>query len=692
MPPRHGKSELASHWTPTWFVQEFPDRLAGVTSYNGQFARKWGREARTSFRAAWEYHGRRVDRRRDGASEWGSEGFRKGGMIAAGVNEALTGRGLGLLVVDDPIKNAQQALSENYRQSLYDWWQSTAFTRLDRNGVAIVMQCMVGDTRVLMADGTEKALRDIRPGDAIGTYQDGRISCSRVLNWANQGSDRVFRIRTKSGITATANARHPFLIERDGDLQWIRLRNLRIGDRMIRAASPTEPIGVSPANGKAAKSRRSAKGSVCRITARIAGQAAIVRRRRTPNPVAPLTYAVATESTLATTSEFSPSKTAAAPSAAIRQAKTSDRIGAENSASTTITKQAKCGVCYATIATLPLATGKPRKYCCGPLSTYETTPDAIVAIDAAGFEDVFDIQVEGTENFIANGVVSHNTRWHEDDLIGWLVKQAQAGTGLPLRRLRLQAIAGENDPMGRLPGQALCPELGWDEERLNETKRALGGGFWWKSLYQQVPGQMDRAEWPDEYFVDEIWAKTLPSKYQWSVVALDLSKGKDARHGDYVAMVRLSWAFGKYWVESFVRRVAAENVARVCADWVQQRRPDLVYIEGNGGQYLFEPILRRELDDRRLPHPPIVTVDSTDPKEVRIATLGPQLGALLYRFVDSGDNRLLVRMLKEWPVGDFDDGPDALEMATRMINRVASINTIQRKKAREIEQLLNGRR
>ena len=157
-------------------------------------------------------------------------------------------------------------------------------------------------------------------------------------------------------------------------------------------------------------------------------------------------------------------------------------------------------------------------------------------------------------------------------------------------------------------------------------------------------------------------------------------------------MVRLSWAFGKYWVESFVRRVAAENVARVCADWVQQRRPDLVYIEGNGGQYLFEPILRRELDDRRLPHPPIVTVDSTDPKEVRIATLGPQLGALLYRFVDSGDNRLLVRMLKEWPVGDFDDGPDALEMATRMINRVASINTIQRKKAREIEQLLNGRR
>lgn len=424
MPPRHGKSELASHWTPTWFVQEYPDRLAGVTSYNGQFARKWGREARTSFRAAWEYHGRQVDRRRDGASEWGSEGFRKGGMIAAGVNEALTGRGLGLLVVDDPIKNASQALSENYRQSLYDWWQSTAFTRLDRDGVAIVMQ----------------------------------------------------------------------------------------------------------------------------------------------------------------------------------------------------------------------------------------------------------------------------TRWHEDDLIGWLVKQAQAGTGLSLARLRLQAIAGENDPMGRKPGEALCPELGWDEERLAETKLAQGGGFWWKSLYQQIPGQMDRSEWPDEYFVDEIWAKTLPNKYQWNVVALDLSKGKDARNGDYVAMVRISWAHGKYWVESFVRRVAAEGVAATCADWIQQRRPDLIYIEGNGGQYLFEPLLRRVLDERRIIHPPIVTVDSVDMKEIRIATLGPQLAHLMYRFVDSGDNRLLVRMLKEWPIGDYDDGPDALEMATRMINRVAAINTKQAKSSREIEQLLNGRR
>lgn len=46
--------------------------------------------------------------------------------------------------------------------------------------------------------------------------------------------------------------------------------------------------------------------------------------------------------------------------------------------------------------------------------------DQIVEICPAGTEDVFDIEVAETENFIAGGLVSHNTRWNEDDLLGWL--------------------------------------------------------------------------------------------------------------------------------------------------------------------------------------------------------------------------------------------------------------------------------
>ena len=61
------------------------------------------------------------------------------------------------------------------------------------------------------------------------------------------------------------------------------------------------------------------------------------------------------------------------------------------------------------------------KSCNAPLSTFRLTEDTVAEILPCGLEDVFDLQVEGTENFIANGLVSHNTRWHEDDLAGWLI-------------------------------------------------------------------------------------------------------------------------------------------------------------------------------------------------------------------------------------------------------------------------------
>ncbi|MGZ7281844.1 hypothetical protein ACXWQV_09870, partial [Streptococcus pyogenes] len=58
----------------------------------------------------------------------------------------------------------------------------------------------------------------------------------------------------------------------------------------------------------------------------------------------------------------------------------------------------------------------------GPLTTYNVTPDEVESITPCGVEDVFDVQIDRTENFIANGLVSHNTRWHEDDLAGRLIQ------------------------------------------------------------------------------------------------------------------------------------------------------------------------------------------------------------------------------------------------------------------------------
>lgn len=74
------------------------------------------------------------------------------------------------------------------------------------------------------------------------------------------------------------------------------------------------------------------------------------------------------------------------------------------------------------------------------------------------------------------------TRWHEDDLIGRLLTRSP----YDWVRLRLPAIAEEDDLMGREVGQALCPELGFDEEWA-ESKQIAVGSRTWNALYQQRP-------------------------------------------------------------------------------------------------------------------------------------------------------------------------------------------------------------
>ena len=71
--------------------------------------------------------------------------------------------------------------------------------------------------------------------------------------------------------------------------------------------------------------------------------------------------------------------------------------------------------CCATTATLQSVASETFPHCKELSLTY------IASIEPAGVENVYDVEIEGTENFIANGLVSHNTRWHEDDLSGWLL-------------------------------------------------------------------------------------------------------------------------------------------------------------------------------------------------------------------------------------------------------------------------------
>jgi predicted phage terminase large subunit-like protein len=138
-PPRHGKSELASVWLPAWFVGRWPDKSVAVTGYEARFAAKFGRRARDIL----EEHGPRlfgmsVDQAVRARDEWGITG-RRGGCFTSGVGGPLTGRGFDLIVVDDVLKNSEQALSQTVRESHWDWWASTVLTRLEPRGVVVMV-------------------------------------------------------------------------------------------------------------------------------------------------------------------------------------------------------------------------------------------------------------------------------------------------------------------------------------------------------------------------------------------------------------------------------------------------------------------------------------------------------------------------------------------------------------------------
>jgi len=140
IPPRHGKSELASRRFPAWLLGRNPKLQVIAASYNSDLAGDFGREVRNIVDSP-EYSALfdvtlAVDSK--AANRWHTA---SGGMyVAAGVGTAITGRGANILLIDDPFKDRQEADSEINRQRVKDWYTSTAYTRLMPGGAVIVIQ------------------------------------------------------------------------------------------------------------------------------------------------------------------------------------------------------------------------------------------------------------------------------------------------------------------------------------------------------------------------------------------------------------------------------------------------------------------------------------------------------------------------------------------------------------------------
>lgn len=161
MPPRHGKSELISKHTPAWFLSRFPDRRVGLASYEASFAAYWGDAAKAIYTAmSPRFHGS-TGKFPQGPSDWWRT-HRGGYMFTAGVGGPITGKGADLFVIDDPVKNWQEAQSATQRQHIWEWFTSTAYTRLEPGGSVILLMTrwheddLAGRLLRAMKDGGEQ--------------------------------------------------------------------------------------------------------------------------------------------------------------------------------------------------------------------------------------------------------------------------------------------------------------------------------------------------------------------------------------------------------------------------------------------------------------------------------------------------------------------------------------------------------
>jgi predicted phage terminase large subunit-like protein len=265
------------------------------------------------------------------------------------------------------------------------------------------------------------------------------------------------------------------------------------------------------------------------------------------------------------------------------------------------------------------------------------------------------------------------TRWHQDDLAGRLIRrQEENDTADRWDVLSLPAIAGANSERSlrsredlRQPGEALWP---WFKPLPELEKQKALDPRDFAALYQQDPRAEGGTEWPDSWFGPDIWFDSWPEQLVVKVLALDPSKGKDARFGDYSAFVLAGLdADGRLWVDADLERRPTPQIVEDGLRLFRAFNPAAFVVEVNQYQELLGVEFARVAGERRL-HLPLFGINNTANKEVRIRTLGPYLARGELRFkAKSPGARMLVEQLRQFPVGDHDDGPDSLEFAVRMI-------------------------
>lgn len=144
MPPQEGKSVRVSHRYPEWLLEHNTNLRVAIISYTDEMARRHGAEIKLDVEL---FNGEdnpidlgialRQDSR--AAGRWHIRDH-KGGIYCTGIGGSLTGKAVDVLIIDDPIKNMEQAQSATYRQKIKDFWQAVCIPRMSPTTKVVIIQ------------------------------------------------------------------------------------------------------------------------------------------------------------------------------------------------------------------------------------------------------------------------------------------------------------------------------------------------------------------------------------------------------------------------------------------------------------------------------------------------------------------------------------------------------------------------
>lgn len=192
------------------------------------------------------------------------------------------------------------------------------------------------------------------------------------------------------------------------------------------------------------------------------------------------------------------------------------------------------------------------------------------------------------------------------------------------------------------------------------ARQELGGEF----------VELEGAELPSSWFGDHAWFERWPNDESivLKTMSLDPSKGRSDRTGDYSAYVML--AIDNKDTLYVQANLARRPIPQMVADGValyREFRPNAFTVEGNAWQDLLASDFAEEFRRQSVLAPDVFMLNNQVNKLVRIRRLSGYLSSGRIKFkLGCESTKLLTDQLMDFPAGDHDDGPDALEMAIRI--------------------------